>query len=170
MQRTCSTLAIGKASRYIGRTPRTPLPSSYNEARLIRLARGSSEFEQISLNEPLYKYTLWPSVQWDGKHMTVSSNPDRKPLLIYRLHISGSAATIVGTTEVSSSKNHYNGQTWIQGNTVAGTGYAERGNENAFLWRYPAGGVARRQIRKVGVRNPEVAGVTVSVGPSQKTP
>jgi hypothetical protein len=140
---------------------------SYNEAQLIRLARGSSEFEQVSLNEPLYKNTLWPSVQWDGKHMTVSSNPDRKPLLIYRLHITGSSATAVGTTEVSSSKEHYNGQTWIQDGTIVGTGYAKRGSENAFLWRYPAGGVARGQIRNVGVRNPEVSGVTVSVAPSR---
>ena len=114
---------------------------SYNKAQLIRLASGSSEFEQINLNEPLYKYTLWPSVQWDGKHMTVASNPYRKPLLIYRLHISGSSATVVGTTEVSSSKNYYRGQTWIQGDTIIGTGYAKRNYESAFLWRYPTGGV-----------------------------
>ena len=138
---------------------------------LLRLSRASSDFEQISLNAKLYTNTLWPSVQWDGKHMTVTSNPDRKPLLIYRLHISGSAATIVGTTEVSSSKNNYNGQTWIQGNTIVGTGYAKRGNENAFLWRYPAGGAPRSQIKKVGnVRAPEVSGVTVSVAQSQKAP
>jgi hypothetical protein len=134
-----------------------------NQAQLFRLSSGSTEFEQVSLNEKLYAYSLWPSVQWDGKHMTVTSNPDRKPLLIYRLHISGSSATIVGTTEVSGSKNHYNGQTWIQRETIVGTGYAERGNESAFLWPYPTGGVARRQINKVGnVRYPELSGVTVS--------
>jgi hypothetical protein len=137
---------------------------SYNEAQLIRLARGSSEFEQINLNEPLYKYTLWPSVQWDGKHMTVSSNPNRKPLLIYRLHISGSSATVVGTTEVSSSRNYYQGQTWIRGDAIIGTGYAKRNYVTAFLWRYPVGGAARRQIKKVGVRGPFISGVTVSVG------
>ena len=142
-----------------------------NQAQLIRLASGSSEFEQISVNAKLYAYSLWPSVQWDGKHITVTSNPDRKPLLIYRLHISGSSATIVGTTEVSSSKNNYNGQTRIQGDTIVGTGYAKRGNENAFLWRYPAGGAPRSQIKKVGnVRAPEVSGVTVSVAQSQKAP
>jgi hypothetical protein len=142
--------------------------SSYNEAQLIRLARGSSEFEQINLNEPLYKYTLWPSVQWDGKHMTVLSNPYRKPLLIYRLRISGSSATVVGSTEVSSSKNNYKGQTWIKGDTIVGTGYAKRAYVTAFLWRYPAGGAARRQITKAGgVRGPDVSGVTVSVGRRQ---
>ena len=142
-----------------------------NQAQLIRLGSGSSEFEQISLNEKLYAYSLWPSMQWDGKHMTVTSNPDRKPLLIYRLHISGSSATVVGTTDVSSPKNHYNGQTWIRGNTVIGTGYTKRSNENAFLWPYPTGGVARQQIKKVGnVRNPEISGLTVSVARSQKAP
>ena len=142
--------------------------SSYNEAQLVRLARGSSEFEQITLNKPLYKYTLWPSVQWDGKHMTVVSNPYRKPLLIYRIHISGSSATVAGTTEVSSSKNHYGGQTRIQGDTIVGTGYAKRAYESAFLWPYPTGGVARREVEKVGnVRNPYASGVTVSVAQSQ---
>ena len=144
----------------------------YNQqAALLRLAKGSSEFEQISVNAKLYVYSLWPSVQWDGKHMTVSSNPDRKPLLIYRLHISGSTATVVGTTEVSSAKNNYHGQTWIHGDTIVGTGYAKRAYESAFLWPYPAGGAPRRQIKKVGnVRAPEVSGVTVSVGESQKAP
>ena len=105
-------------------------------------------------------------MQWDGKHMTVASNPYRKPLLIYRLHISGSSATVVGTTEVSNPKNYYQGQTWIQGETVVGVGYAKRGWESAFLWRYPAGGVARRQIKRVGdVRFPEVSGVTLSLSP-----
>ena len=142
-----------------------------DQAELIRLASGSSEFEQINLNEKIYTNTLLPSVQWDGKHMTITSYPDRKPLLIYRLHISGSIATIVGTTEVSSSKNNYHGQTRIQGDTIVGTGYAKRGNENAFFWRYPSGGAARREIQKIGnVRNPEVSGVTVSVARSQKAP
>ncbi len=145
-------------------------PSQYNgdQAQLVRLAAGSSEFEQIAFNEKIYTYTLLPSVQWDGKYVTVTSYPNRKPVLIYRLRISGSSATVAGTTEVSSSKNHYNGQTWIQGGTIVGTGYAKRGYEDAFLWRYPAGGVPRRQIKNVGdVRYPEVTGVTVSVGESQ---
>jgi hypothetical protein len=145
--------------------------TDYNKAQLIRLARGSSEFEQINLNEPLYKYTLWPSVQWDGKHMTVASNPYRKPLLIYRLHFSGSSATVVGTTEVSSSRNFYQGQTWIQGRTLIGTGYAKRNYLTAFLWPYPAGGGTPRQVKKVGnERGPQVSGMTVSVARSQKAP
>ena len=135
-----------------------------NQAQLIRLASGSSEFEQINLNEKLYAYNLWPSVQWDGKHMAVSSSPYHNPLLIYRLRISGSSATVVGSTKMSSSKNHYDGQTWIQGDTVIGTGNAKRGYVTAFLWRYPAGGTARREIKEVGeVRGPYVSGVTVSV-------
>jgi hypothetical protein len=137
-----------------------------NQAQLIRLASGRSEFEQIDLNGKLYAYTLWPSVQWDGKHMTVSSNPNRKPLLIYRLHISGSSATVVGTTEVSSLRNYYQGQTWIRGDTIIGTGYAKRNYVTGFLWRYPAGGAARQQIKRLGdVRGPFVSGVTLSLAP-----
>ncbi|MGB8909422.1 MAG: hypothetical protein WCC84_11805, partial [Candidatus Cybelea sp.] len=140
-----------------------------NQAQLVRLSSGSNEFDQIQLGTKLYAgIRLWPSVQWDGKHMTVSSNPNGNPISIYRLRISGSSATVIGTTEVSSAKNNYSGQTWIRGDTIIGTGNTKRAYESAFFWRYPTGGVARREIKQVGnVRNPEASGVTVSVARSR---
>jgi len=136
---------------------------------LLRLSNGSSSFETINLPKKLYG---WSPVQWDGKHMTVSSDPSvhsRRggPISIYRLRISASSATIIGTTELNSEKNHYGGQLWIQGNTVTGVGAYKRGYENAFLWPYPNGGKPRRTIKKVGYRGVELFGVTVSVAGSR---
>jgi hypothetical protein len=103
--------------------------------------------------------------------MTITSYPDRKPLLIYRLHISGSSATVVGTTEVSSTKNNYHGETWIQGQTLIGLGNYKHSRQEAFLWPYPVGGVAHGDIKNIGrVSDPEVSGVTVSAAQSQKAP
>ena len=143
--------------------------SYHSNNDLLRLSNGSSSFETISLPKELYG---WSPVQWDGKHITVSSDPSVRsrrggPISIYRLRISASSATILGTTELNSEKNHYEGQLWIQGNTVTGVGAYARGYENAFLWPYPNGGKPRRTIKRVGYRGVELFGVTVSVAGSR---
>jgi hypothetical protein len=136
---------------------------------LVRLAHGSSAFQAISLNVTLYFSTgpqMFPSVQWDGKDMAVTSAPyhDRgDPLPVYRLRISGHAATVIGTTKLSSEKNIYQGQTWIQGRNIVGMDAAP-GHWDASLWPYPGGGEARRAIEKVGnERYPFVGGLAVSL-------
>jgi hypothetical protein len=132
-------------------------------ADLVRLSNGSTSFELISLNKKLFG----SSVQWDGRNMTVSSTTllGRQPLLIYRLRISGSTASVIGTTVLDSGKNVYNGQVWIQGKTVIALGPYKRGYQNAFFWAYPAGGNDRRAINKVGGLKQTLWGVTVSLAP-----
>ncbi|MGC2407480.1 MAG: hypothetical protein WA431_13815 [Candidatus Cybelea sp.] len=138
-----------------------------DRAQLVRLASGSNQFEQVDLSRKVYTGQVLPSVQWDGNHMTISSDIGREPISIYRLRISGSAGTVVGTTTIRSQKNVYSGQMWIQGSTFLGAGNdpGDRG-QKFFFWRYPKGGAPYRTIRNLGagrVGSREASGVTVSV-------
>lgn len=136
--------------------------------QLVRLAKGSSQFEQIRLKPTLYTGNVRPSVQWDGKHVSVSSDAYREPITIYRLRISGTRATVINSATLSSKKNFYHGQLWIQGKTIIGVGAAKSGKENAFLWAYPSGGMPRGSVKAVGkVGHPEASGVTVSLAGSR---
>jgi len=134
---------------------------------LVRLASGSADFEQITLNAKLYSSnSIWPTVQWDGKHMAVTSDPYLKPISLYRLRITGSNATVISSASLSSPMNDYSGETWIQGTSIIGVGHAKpRHYEAAFLWPNPGGGgMPGRTIKKAGAtRYPLVSGVTVSV-------
>lgn len=128
---------------------------------LLRLAKGRSTFDIIDVDTRLYG---GPSVQWDGKYVTVSSVPEggaRGPLSVYRLRISGSAAKVVGTTKLSVLKNRYRGQSWIQGGTIIGIDRPERSYESVSLWPYPKGGKPRQSIQKIAS---ELEGVAVSLG------
>ena len=140
-----------------------------DEEALVRLASGSASFEPISLTPKLYSGgNISPTVQWDGKHIAVTSTPYRKPISVYRLRIVGSNATVISTATLSSPKNVYYGETWIHGKTIIGVGYSHH-DWDAFLWPYPKGGLPVRTIKKVGeTRDPEVSAVTVSVAQSQK--
>jgi WD40 repeat protein len=121
-----------------------------DQEQLVRLAKGSSTFEQITLSVTLYANGNFPSsVQWDGKYMTVSSTSEGivgghdGPVYLYRLRISGDNATVVGTTTLSSRKNNFkSGQTWIQDNHVLGADFF-RGRGGVDLWSYPNAGEPR---------------------------
>lgn len=139
-----------------------------NQAQLVRLATASGNFEQIILDATLYMdvgFEFWPSVQWDGKRMTVSSGSERKPASIYRLRILGSAATVAGMTDLSTQKDVYTGQFVIQGRTVVGLGNYTRGAA-AFLWRYPKGGSPYRKLNRAAHRY-ELRGAAVSIAASR---
>lgn len=133
----------------------------------VRLPDGGTSFRPIALDVTLYNDQGGSSVQWDGRHMTVSSSKNRQPMLIYRLRISGDSAKAISTTKLSSAKNLYNGQLWIQGDTVIGLGPYKRGYQDAFFWPYPAGGRHGQSIRKVGAVKQKLWGVTVSVAQSR---
>jgi hypothetical protein len=143
-----------------------PSPNEHHpdERILVRLAYGSSSFDGISLSKTIYNDS---SVQWDGTYMTVSSNENTLgPISLYRLRITGSDATVVGTTVLSNLKNRHEGQIWIQGDTASGVDY--RGHRNVSLWAYPKGGKPTYTIKKIGNDRTEgLYGVTVSVAPSQ---
>ena len=138
------------------------------KAILVRLASGSASFEQISLIPKLYVAgNIAPTVQWDGRHITVTSDQERRPISLYRLRITGSSATVISSATLNSPKNVYYGQMWIQEKTIIGVGYGHH-DSDAFLWPYPKGGVPYRTIKEVGeTRFPMVSAVTVSVGQPQ---
>jgi hypothetical protein len=129
---------------------------------LLRLPKGSNRFESISLNTNLYGE---PSLQWRGTYLVASSSRQNQPMLVYRLRISGSTATVVGTSELESRRNDYNGQIWIQASTVIGFGVFKRGYQNAYFWPYPSGGRPQLALRKVAHTKQQLWGVTVSMAP-----
>jgi hypothetical protein len=117
-----------------------------DQDQFVRLAAGRSSFEQISLNATLYSSGGPPSVQWDGRYMTVSSTAYREPAYLYRLHITGDSATVVGTTTLSSRKNTFkSGQIWIQGKRVLGADFF-KGKGGVDSWSYPNAGKPRTII------------------------
>lgn len=123
-----------------------PDPYGDDEA-LIRLSKGSGTFEEISLDTKFYGSATPASVQWDGKDMTVTSDPARRgPLLVYRLSINGSSGKVTGTTQLSSKKNNYIGQTWVLRRTYVAMNAYKHGKLRASLWIYPTGGEPRRSI------------------------
>jgi hypothetical protein len=136
---------------------------------LVRLASGSRDFEQITLDAKIYMSgNITPIVQWDGKHIAVTSDPYRKPISLYRLRITGSNATVIGNATLSTPANNYSGEAWIQGKSIIGAGHTRGHYEAAFLWPYPKGGLPGRTIERLGkTRYPEVSAVTVSVARSR---
>jgi hypothetical protein len=115
-----------------------------SQSQIVRLPADSGKFELISLKVTLYNWSALPSVQRDGKYMTVSSSPPREPVYVYRLRISGEKATVVGTTTLSSKKNgEKSGQIWIQGKRVLGAAYFFRGKGGVDSWSYPDAGEPR---------------------------
>lgn len=142
---------------------------------LASLSAGSkSSIEQVSLNKKLFGAVhLVPSVQWDGNEMTVTSTLRQigtenytGPVHLYRLRISGSEATVVGTTTLVAPKDRQRGQTWIQGKTLIGIAY-QHGRPWISFWPLPKGGHPTRAIRyKQYPAASLLDGVTVSVSTS----
>lgn len=138
---------------------------SHAKEQLVRLAKGTSTFKQISLNVTIYTQGMVPSVQWDGKHMTVSSALAKKPVYVYRLRISGDSGVVVGTTTLSSKKNTLkSGQIWIQGNDVLRADYFI-GKGGIDSWSYPKAAQPRTIVGNKAYLSP--FGIAVSSAASQ---
>ena len=118
------------------------------KAVLVDLAKGSDTITQVNLTTKLFwgSGVFYPSVQWDGQYMTVSSIPKSQAqhtndfeFVLYRLSIEGSNATIVGTTTLKTEGRSYHvGQVAIQSNTLLAP-FIRKG-EKVGLWPYPGGG------------------------------
>ncbi len=119
--------------------------------QLAQFTEESGSFSVVKLGVTIHndRGGFNPVVQWDGKHMTISSfKGTGAPLVLYRLQISGKNAKVVGTTTLLITKNKHLGQSWIQGKQVVGIA-ALRGANNIAFWAYPEGGDPKRQIKKV---------------------
>ncbi|HEX3368543.1 MAG TPA: hypothetical protein VHS56_03125 [Candidatus Cybelea sp.] len=122
--------------------------------RFAGLPKGAAAFTDISVDAPL---RLAFAVQWDGQYVTVARMPARQGTArIERLQVTGSSATVVGTTRLSSSTERFDGQTAIVGNLVVQP-YSRR-LDRLGIWPYP-GGKAMTASVDIGT---EINGVAVS--------
>jgi hypothetical protein len=117
------------------------------QIEFARLVESSGSFKVLSLNTEIYTGDgFYPSVQWDGKHMTISSYPFGRPLIVYQLQIAGSKATVLGATMLQSERNQHNGQSWIAGRQILGITTLHSA-EHIDFWAYPAGGRPEKEIK-----------------------
>ena len=128
---------------------------------LAELPAGGDKMTRISISKTLGG-DPWQT-QWDGKDLTVESIHGTGGT-IYRLKVSGSTATLVGTAKLTAA--HPLRAFWIQGNVILAPYGASSGSRIA-IWRYPAGGKATRSIRskKLGGDPVRLYAVTISASP-----
>jgi hypothetical protein len=107
------------------------------------LRNGAGQFAELSIP---YTVGLPGQVQWDGRYITYESSDQTRQ--ISRLSISGSAATVVGTTKFTSMR-HRSWPSWLYGNRVI-VPYNVRGERANVIsiWKYPKGRHPTKTIRK----------------------
>lgn len=131
---------------------------------LAELPKGSTTFTVLSITD----LPGTPGqMQWDGKYVTYQ-NRSPQNATISRLAVSGSVASIVGTTTFSGVR-HRSSQSWLYGSNVLIPYYARGKRANIIgIWSYPKGGKVKQAIRRFGSyrkTNINFQGVTLSVGP-----
>jgi hypothetical protein len=130
--------------------------SSSDVVSLAELPKGKSKFKPITMNQSI---EFPGGVQWDGEYLAVA---DQEASVIYQFTISGSNATVEGSTTLGDADDVY--QFWVtggsgkhpQGTKVVGADYGASASE---VWAYPAGGTPLKSITS-GLDNPE--GVVIS--------
>jgi hypothetical protein len=108
----------------------TGLTTASNSA-LVELPKGGSSFETITLHP-----NEQGDMQWHGNYLAVRGSGG-----IYHFAIHGTKGKEIGFTPLDGSSDIV--QLWIQGRYVVG---ADAGNENAEMWKYPAGGPVFRYL------------------------
>lgn len=116
---------------------------------------GSSKFLKITLNEKISDYY---DLQWDGQDIAIQTKlpgTEDQPVVIKRVHISGTKGTVVKTIRFQGWTNQTE-YFWISsGLIVAPLSFTALG-----IWNYPQGG------KRVGsITMPNIWAWTVSVSP-----
>ena len=114
--------------------------SESNVAAMAELGKGSQSFSPVGISPAPNGFA--GQVQWDGKQLTLEVLGVKKGVLLERLKVSGSTATVVGVTKFKGVTRTAEAS-WIQGNLifipygVFGEGpYANK----IGVWKYPRGG------------------------------
>jgi hypothetical protein len=131
-----------------------------HDGGLSELSKGASDLNILSINGDL---GTPGQVQWDSKYITVEGRASGK---VVRLAISGSTATVVGTTRLKGKIANAS-QSWIYGNRVI-VPYATRGRliNKVGVWKYPASGKPVSKFEHFsGSKFRALGGVTVSLAP-----
>ena len=138
--------------------------SGYNvQAHAIsELPQGQTTFTILSVNGTL---GTRGQVQWDGWYITYEGRGSVPEVNIARLSISGSVATVVGTTSFKGTLR-FAAQTWIYNGTVI-VRYGKKATKinKIGIWKFPAGGKAETKFKPANTH--DFSGVTVSVAPSR---
>jgi hypothetical protein len=104
---------------------------------LAELQKGSSSFQSISVNRPIY----FPGgVQWDGTYLAVGDQQAGNELTssVHQIAINGSTGTVVSTTKLQGVEDVV--QFWIQGSTLVVPNIGLKDEADARLYGYPTGG------------------------------
>jgi len=103
-------------------------------------------------------------VQWDGSHMTYETISSQR-ISVAQLSISGSLATVIGTTPIKGVK--FAAQSWIYDRKilVPSGGKAVKVNKIG-VWAYPKGGKTKDAYKLANPKSLDFQGVTVSVAPN----
>lgn len=127
---------------------------------LYELPKGSNALRNIAVGQFVNNAG---QVQWDGTYITVQDQFE--PGSIYRLSISGSSATLVGTTKFKHI-TRFDSQSWIWAGKVAIPVRKPHSKlQEIGVWEYPAGGAAIHAIASGSGKDFRVYGLTVSVAP-----
>jgi hypothetical protein len=138
-----------------------------NAVGIAELPKGRTKFVNLTLDQTIG----YPGgVQWDGTNLAVGDQT-LDANAIDRFAITGSKATLVGTTDLEDAQDVF--QFWIsseadrQHRRVIGADNGDgHGNFSAVdYWKYPAGGAPIDTIGNV----PWASGVTVSLPPAPRT-
>jgi hypothetical protein len=142
-------LVIFKNASGSGETISTPLAREYFEgydnqgnlffdgigrkygSQLDEMPKGGTSIETITTSNTI---ELAGSVQWDGTYLAVTDMAASK---MYRYTVSGTKAMLEGTVSLSGASQCT--QTWIDKDIVF---CADAGNNDAEIYKYPAGGSA----------------------------
>ena len=115
---------------------------------LAELANGAGSFEPVSFDLGRHIAQV-RTLQWDGTYLTVEATYDNGlkrsknwPQRVYRLSISGSSATLVGTVHFDKLRGFDYGTSWIQPDR----GIMLFARNYYGIWNYPAGG---RRLEKL---------------------
>jgi hypothetical protein len=135
---------------------------SNHQNKLVELTKGSSSFTLLTIsNLP----GIPGQVQWDGTYITYQSVT---PPSISRLTVSGSSASIVGTT-LFKSINKRTSASWLYNNRAIIPYYNRGPRVNLIgLWKYPKGGKVQTSIRHFASyqkRSIDFQAVTLSMAP-----
>ncbi|MBV9700920.1 MAG: hypothetical protein JO078_12490 [Candidatus Eremiobacteraeota bacterium] len=127
---------------------------------LAEVPSGGTTLASVSVGQSI---TYPSSLQWDGKYLAICDRGN-SPSVVYEFSISGSAATLQGTTSLGNSSNvqqfwvpkFTSGKTNPQGTRIVAADY---NNNDVPVWSYPAGGTPLRTIT-TGIMAP--LGIAVS--------
>ena len=134
----------------------------HGDPAMAELAKGSQSLSAVSVSPSPNGFA--GQVQWDGKQLTLEVLGVKKGVLLERLKVSGSTATVVGVTKFKGVTRTAEAS-WIQGNLifipygVFGEGpYANK----IGVWKYPRGGKLVAKFKPSGGRNTTLTGVGYS--------